>query len=45
MDFENHWQKDGYSGEYGHAYNLKGKKSRIRQWIFFDEREPHPSNA
>ena len=46
MDFENHWQKDGYSGEYGHAYNLKGEKiASIRQWIFFDEREPHPSNA
>ena len=46
MDFENHWQKDGYSGEYGHAYNLKGEKiASIRQWIFFDERSPHPNKA
>ena len=46
MDFENHWQKDGYSGEYGHAYNLKGEKiASIRQWIFFDERPPHPNKA
>ncbi|MBL91208.1 MAG: hypothetical protein CMH56_05255 [Myxococcales bacterium] len=44
MDFENHWQRDGYSGEYGHAYNLKGEKiASIRQWIFFDERPPHPN--
>jgi acyl-CoA thioesterase len=45
MDFENHWQKDGYSGEYGHAYNLKGEKiASIRQWIFFDERPAHTNN-
>ena len=46
MDFENHWQKDGYSGEYGHAYNFKGEKiASIRQWIFFDERPAHPNKA